>query len=369
MSNTPGKNWKVTSVGRRDTSGQSNMVQGMKEEYCPDAAEGTLWDPVTGHWELAHHLHAASLYPWRQVESMDSIFGPGANADVFSPNNGLFLDEWVEKALDQGLIAFVPNVDLEANDKDLPPADIAERNQRLRDWETAPKKEYRVAVLDFDNKLVHISRWRDGSDFKTLADLDGRPLKFHTNFRPRARYVWWTFMNAILQTAWRQKQNEKNVLRQEVANAIRYWGTCGRHVKKNMLRGFVDELGQDIDSILENYIEEDDTGDTGDADPGAVAVMACETVFRTQEAAKKDEDESEDEHEDGNNGRRRGWKCLVLLFILTCCSSNYLFSLSVSRRKLLVFSCIVAQPTIFFSYIAAQAAIPLLYAGASCYVD
>jgi hypothetical protein len=62
-----------------------------------------------------------------------------------------------------------------------------------------------------------------------------------------------------------------------------------------MLRGFVDELGHDIESILENAIDDED--DTGEADPGAVAVH--ETVSKTQEAAKKDKSDNEDD--DGDN--------------------------------------------------------------------
>jgi HNH endonuclease len=31
---------------------------------------------------------------------MDAIFGLGAKAEIFSPENGLFLDEEIEKALD-----------------------------------------------------------------------------------------------------------------------------------------------------------------------------------------------------------------------------------------------------------------------------
>lgn len=72
----------------------------MKAEYCPDAVRNKLWDLVMGRWELAHMMHAAYLYPWRQIDSMDAIFGPGAKADVFSPNNGLFLEEWTRKAID-----------------------------------------------------------------------------------------------------------------------------------------------------------------------------------------------------------------------------------------------------------------------------
>ena len=108
--------------------------------------------------------------------------------------------------------------------QDVPRTHLAERNQRLGDWEKAWTKDYNVVVLGLDNELVHFPPWRDGLVFGTLAELGGRPLRFHTNFRPRARYVWWTFMNAILQTAWRQKLNGKNVLRQEVAGAARYFG-------------------------------------------------------------------------------------------------------------------------------------------------
>jgi len=81
-----------------------------------------------------------------------------------------------------------------------------------------------------------------------LLDLHGKQLEFCTDFRPRARYVWWTFMKAILANGWRQKQTGNNILGKEVGKAVRYWRTRGRYVKKTMLRGFVNEMGQDGDS-------------------------------------------------------------------------------------------------------------------------
>jgi hypothetical protein len=57
---------------------------------------------------------------------------------------------------------------------------------------------------------------------------------------------------------------------------------------------------EDLSSILENAIDDED--DTGEADPGAVAILANEAVPKTQEAAKEDEsDESGDEDEDGDD--------------------------------------------------------------------
>jgi hypothetical protein len=100
-------------VRHRETNHQSNMVKQMRKKYCPDAPKGIFWDPITGCWALGDRLPVAYLYAWRQVDSMDTIFGPGAKADIFSPENGLFMDKKIEKALIQGLIVIVPNVDLE----------------------------------------------------------------------------------------------------------------------------------------------------------------------------------------------------------------------------------------------------------------
>ena len=40
-------------------------------------------------------------------------FGPASINDLFSPCNGLFLEKDIEKALDRGLIAIVPHVNLD----------------------------------------------------------------------------------------------------------------------------------------------------------------------------------------------------------------------------------------------------------------
>jgi hypothetical protein len=51
--------------------------------------------------------------------------------------------------------------------------------------------------LVFDKQLYKIP-------FKTMAELHERPLKFLNDFRPRSRYVWWTYLNAITQMSWRE---------------------------------------------------------------------------------------------------------------------------------------------------------------------
>jgi len=52
--------------------------------------------------------------------------------------------------------------------------------------------------------------------------------------------------------------------------------TRGRYVKENQLRGFVEELGQDIESILENRLEDENNDSHPDPDPEALGVIAAE---------------------------------------------------------------------------------------------
>ncbi len=115
-------------------------------------------------------------------------------------------------------------------------------------------KDYKVIALDPQhNEVTKLLFLTDG--INRLPDLHGRKLIFKTDFRPRARYVWWTFLAAVLKTGWQQKTSTET--KAVVHKANRYWDTKGRYVKKNIL-GFVEELGQDVDSILENALEENE---------------------------------------------------------------------------------------------------------------
>ena len=97
--------------------------------------------------------------------------------------------------------------------------------------------------------------------------------------------------------------DDKSMIQKEVQKGTRYWGTRGRYVKKNQLLGFVEELGQDVESIaesiLDNAIEEDGPWQP---DPIGVAVVTSEVIRRTQEQDGYDyEDENEGENEGEDN--------------------------------------------------------------------
>jgi HNH endonuclease len=298
ISSKVGFNVNTTGVGSRTTEDQSEFVKRMMEVYCPGAVSKARWDPVLQCWQHSRLCKAAHLYPWSQVDFMDSIFGQGSREEIFLPCNGLFLHEDVEKALERGWLAIVPDVDIEPSDPLRPLDDLFERTERLKSWEKQAVKNYKIVILDPQHKEVTKDLFIiDG--INNLLDLHQRKLVFLTDFRPRARYIWWTFLAAILKTGWQQKASKMaNVVTLEVRKANQYWGTRGRYVKKNMLLGFVEELGQDVESILENSIDEEQEEE---ANPQGVVVVANEVIFRSQvHGEDSDEDEDFDEDEDSD---------------------------------------------------------------------
>ncbi|KAK0734035.1 hypothetical protein B0T26DRAFT_633459, partial [Lasiosphaeria miniovina] len=261
------------SKGRRETTDQSMMRDLIRQAYCPGS--DNIWEPVLGTWVDKRLAIAAHLFPWRSADLMDSIFGTGARDKLFSPVNGIFLDPAIEHALDRGFLVIVPDTNLEAKDSAAPWEDKDERHQALKDWETTTPREYRIIVLDATPSSMQeavFSKQLHNLEFNNLAGLHGRRLQFLNESRPRARYVWWTFLNAITQLNWKGSlKSSKSLIQNEVLKGTRYWGTHGRYVKKNILLGFVNEIGHDVSSIAESIMEhaiEEEEEEGGPADQG-----------------------------------------------------------------------------------------------------
>ena len=260
------------------------MRQEMIKAYHPAdwASFPDLWEPVLEvaiDWDL---IKAAHLFPWRCVDSMDAIFGPGAKGELFSYKNGLFLHPRIEDALDKGLIAIVPNVQTDSD------------AEELRAWEKNDPKEYKTIVLDWTSPRIKEILFSKRFGVQSLEGFHNKPLKFLTDARPRSRFIWWIFLSAITKLSWRQKQDDKTAIQLEVGKRTRYWGTRGKYVRENQLLGFIEELGQDVNSILDNKLEEEETPEP---EFEAVALLASETI-RKRKLEDEDEDEDEDEGED-----------------------------------------------------------------------
>jgi len=298
---------KASSKGRRETSNQSKIRDLMRQAYCP-GDKAKVWEPVLGRWVDNQSATAVHLYPWQSADMMDSIFGPGSRDELFSAANGVFLHVEIEKAFDRGFLAIVPDTDIgvdPANSSALW-EDKDERHKALRKWETSQPREYRMIVLDptpaciheevFSEELYHLG-------FTTLAGLDGRRLVFVNDARPKARYVWWTFLSAITRLTWKGSVNSPDsLIQKEVLKGTRYWGTHGKYVKKNILLGFVQEIGHDVSSIAESIMEhgmnDEDTPMETEADYTGLAIVADKAVRLAQQHDGVDYDSEWEEEED-----------------------------------------------------------------------
>ncbi|KAM0345094.1 hypothetical protein ACHAPU_006980 [Fusarium lateritium] len=293
-----------TGVGERESTLQSNFAQQMIDAYCPKRklkVEGCRWDPVLHSWLDVDHYRAAHLFPHSQSLFMDDIFGKGAIKELFSPRNGLFLHTAIKKALELGLVAIVPDIDLEPKDPRMPLDDQQKRQDRVKQWENQPVNEFKFIVLDHEHKRVTEHRFGTLKvKVNSMAEIHGRKLKFRTTFRPRARYVWWTWMNCIIRNAWNQDSKDTNKVHVEVKNSTRYWGTRRSYVKRNQIRGFIEELGQDVASILEPGDDDEDDEDDEYKEPRfeVFGALLGDTMSSSEDSDKEEVDEDEDEDED-----------------------------------------------------------------------
>ncbi|XEV01737.1 hypothetical protein FSHL1_007024 [Fusarium sambucinum] len=232
----------------------------MVEKYCPKSFyQLDHWDPILQQWHGRWCSPPSHLFPRSEKAFMDEIFvaAKGEINEVFTPHNGLFIALEIQEALDKGYIAIVPDIDLEPIEP-WQPFNNAEF-EKVKAWEDKSLKDYKIIVIDKQHEEVKVRplEYALGKDIKRLIDLHNRKLIFITDFRPRERYIWWTFLNAILHTYWRGDLNARHV-QHELRKYTRYWGRGGKYVKKSQLLGLVQELGPDVGSLLAEGLEKRD---------------------------------------------------------------------------------------------------------------
>ena len=231
-----GLNVLATGNGRRDSAKQSRFRADIIDAYdsrYPDS-EPFLWCPVLGSW--VESGTAAHLFAYMHGQDMmNAIFGKKKNPELFSPRNGLLISDRIEEIFDIGFLVIVPLL------PDNP------TKTELAKWLTREPREYMTRIIDPSSKLMdQLINLSSGLKFK---DLDKRPLKFRSNFRPAARYLYFHYCLQVLRRAWKQQMEQsKLILGNEVGKL--YWGTPGRYLPRNMLLTFVEELGHEYGELL-----------------------------------------------------------------------------------------------------------------------
>jgi HNH endonuclease len=228
-----------TGPGKRDSRTQSNFRSALLDNYnARHPEENWVWCPILGGWRFSTDIVAGHIFPYMHGQAtMNAIFGKMRHDELFSPRNGLIISKEVEEYFDSGKIVIVPDLS--------PKPSITQ----ILAWSRSQPRRYKTRIID--PTWAKLDRLINPCSNTTWRYLDNKPLEFRSDFRPRARYLYFHYCVQILRRAWQCGTGEGAVLslRDELNHL--YWGTVGKHLPRNMLRAFVEELGGQYQELLD----------------------------------------------------------------------------------------------------------------------
>lgn len=168
---------------------------------------------------------------------------------------------------------------------------VGPTKQEQAAWNQARVKSYKLEIVN-ENVKGYVHRMPHG-DRLWWKSQHGRVLQFKSDFRPRARYLWWQWAVAHLRKIWQdleqKKQAEFKLLHRP------YWGTKGSYVRKRPLFALAEEVGTPFESLMDAAMdgeeENEDEAGAGD-DEGLGALLTADWQLRqTRLRDEKDEEE------------------------------------------------------------------------------
>ena len=229
---------------QRDNSQQSafraDLITKMNSKH-PDPRRLELWCPITSSYSPMDSSTAGHFFPWKCGEAtMEAIFGrsDSGQSELFKAENGILWSSEAERRFEAGYLVIVPDIRDQST------------KEQVNAWETSDPKEYKIRVLDPKHRLMQALIFNTD---KPWADLGNGCVHFKTNFRPRARYLYFAYCSAMLRSSFggSHLKNSKAEL------GKKFWGTPGRYMLEGMLLGFVEEMGHEYEHLLEGAIKED----------------------------------------------------------------------------------------------------------------
>ena len=289
-----GFNAEGFGAGTRDPRDQSKFRQDLIEACGakhPDPKRLELWCPVLGDFIHEKLVNAAHIFPYSLGQvAMHNIFGLYERDELFAIENGLLLCGDVEERISLGYMAIVPAI------PDRP------SQRQVDEWRESEPKAYKIRVLNPTPQMMNTCYpWTaNEKDRKTWCEMDGRLLRFGSDHRPRARYLYWQYCTSVLRSSWRErKDKQRDMLKQEFNRA--YWGTKGIFMNKVMLQGFAEEMGHRYEDLVEDYADE------VAKEPDPEAVLTANMAIRLNRLRggygfdEGDEDDEDDEEEDDDD--------------------------------------------------------------------
>ncbi|XDG05446.1 hypothetical protein ABKA04_005061 [Annulohypoxylon sp. FPYF3050] len=234
-----------------------------------------IHDTATGQDLFRCTITAAHLVPHSLEDDMlVTLFGDNVQGELDTPNNGLLLHQAVKKAMDDGVVAVVPDI------VDNP------STEEVAVWENSGPKDYKWKIIDPKAQILYevIEVNKEGLvNPMTIRDIENRKLSFKNSMRPRARYLYFLFALAQLKLAWIQeyRQDPKAVFEKQLGKGV--WATRGRYLKRSFLFALDDEIGHDT-QLAENVPIEPGVDDDTDPDDAGVLSLAKLLQFPEEES-------------------------------------------------------------------------------------
>ncbi len=238
-----------------------------------------LWCPILKDWVAEVEASAAHLFAYMHGQAvMNSIFGAIDPPELFSPLNGILIASEVEAAFDKGLFVIVPRFSEDAS--------AAERSV----WSLGSAKQYKIRLLDLDHPSID-EPIRPPSE-RTWRELDGTDVAFRSDFRPRARYLYFHHCLQVLRRSWKAKHQDQS-LKKEIGKA--FWGAPGRYLPRSMLIPFIEELGHEFEQLMEGANEDS----AAEPDPTFLAALTSQFMLAGLKEMEPGDHEEYDEDEQG----------------------------------------------------------------------
>ena len=259
------------------------------------------WCPIMGRY--AEVTLAGHLFPVvHGDDNMTAIFGPAeldrvigkpesGKSELFRAVNGIYWSKKAELRFSEGMFVIVPDLD------DNAPIDEAKA------WQTMAIKEYKIKVLKPDCREMKNQIDANGDPTRTWASRDGQRIKWKSDFRPRARYLYWAYISTMFKLSFQDKKAQ--VDNPAKIFGKRFWGTAGSYIKKSQLQGFVRALGAEYEPVLDGAIEDDGDDKGKDDFPDRLPLLICDEPLKapdkTQEEDSSEEENSSEEEDSGED--------------------------------------------------------------------
>ena len=269
---------------------KEELIELMEKNPPGGKLSSWAWCPIMKEYCDKEIMVASHLFPAGATqETMDAIFGPQelymwgdqataaisqpeAKGELFRACNGIYWSHHAADRFRKGYFVLVPDLDADCT------------RAQARAWQESAVKEYRIRVIrpDAPDMQQSISPRNLG----LWCEIDDQRVEWGSPvFRPRARYLYWTYLVALLRTGHDSAQERIG---------RKGWGSGGAYVKKNMLSGFLEEIGHSYDEaeFMDAVMDPD-----SENEPSELAVMiAIEDILSKNKAAEEvDDDDSDDE--------------------------------------------------------------------------